>query len=86
MLDVELAPPGIDRLDKTHFTTHKWDPLVFCRIIQTFVMGTIQKFDHIYLVQKSIIYYTTVKDALYIGEDVDELDGNKRYLRWLKRG
>jgi hypothetical protein len=51
MLDVEIAPPGIDRLDKTHFTTHKWDPLVFCRVIQTFMMGTIQEFYHSFLVQ-----------------------------------
>ena len=26
--DVELATPGIDCLDKTHFPTHKWDPLM----------------------------------------------------------
>ena len=36
------------------------------------------------LVQKIMIYYGIIKDALPIGANVDELDGNKRYLRWLK--
>jgi hypothetical protein len=49
--DVEIAPPGIDCLEETHFTPHKWDPLVFCRIIQTFMMGTIQEFNHRFLAQ-----------------------------------
>jgi len=49
--DVEIATPRIDRLDKTLFPTHKWDPLVFCRIIQTFMIGTIQEFYHRLLVQ-----------------------------------
>jgi len=48
------------------------------------MMGTIQEFFHMFLVQKSIIYYNTIIDALRIGENVDELDGNKRYLRFLK--
>jgi hypothetical protein len=51
MLDVEIAPRRIDGLDKTHFPTHKWDPLVLCRIIQTFMMGTIQEVYHIFLIQ-----------------------------------
>ncbi len=57
--DMESATPGIDGLDKTHFPTHKWDPSVFGRIIQTFMMGTIQEFYHMFLVQKSMIYYNT---------------------------
>ena len=36
------------------------------------------------LVQKSMIYYNVMIDALRIGENVDELNGNKRYLRLLK--
>jgi hypothetical protein len=40
--EVEFATPGIDGLHKMHFPTHKGDPLVCCRIIETFVMGTIQ--------------------------------------------
>jgi len=43
--------PGIDGADQTHFTMQKWDPLVFCRIIQTFMMSTIQEFYHRFLVQ-----------------------------------
>jgi len=39
--DVEIAAPGIDGPDKKYFPTQKWDPLVFCRIIETFMMGTI---------------------------------------------
>jgi hypothetical protein len=39
--DVEITTPGIDRLDKKYFTTQKWNPLVLCRIIQAFMMGTI---------------------------------------------
>ncbi len=57
--DVEVATPGIDGLNKTYFSTHKWDPLVFDRIIQTFMMGTIQEFYHMFLVQKSMIYCNT---------------------------
>jgi hypothetical protein len=49
--DVELATPGIERLDQTHFSAHKGDPLVLCCIIQTFMMGTIQEFYHRFLVQ-----------------------------------
>jgi hypothetical protein len=82
--DVEMATPGIDRLDKMYFPAHKWDPLVLCGIIQTFMMGTIQEFYHTFLVQKSMIYYNTIVDALCIGADTDELDGNKRSRRWLK--
>jgi hypothetical protein len=82
--DVEIATPGIDGLDKTHFPTHTGDPLVLGRIIQTFMMGTIQEFYHTFLVQKSMIYYNTIVDALCIGADTDELDGNKRSRRWLK--
>ena len=78
--DVEIATPGIDGLDKTHFPTHKWDPLVLCRIIQTFMIGTIQEFYHMFLVQQSMIYYDTAIDAVRIGANADELDGNKRYL------
>jgi hypothetical protein len=74
--DVELATPGIDGSDKTHVPTQKWDPLVCCRIIQTFMMGTIQEFYHRFLVQKSMIYYNTIIDALRIGATVDALDGN----------
>src|SRR5207244_12881780 len=55
--DVEIATPGIDGLDKMHFSTHKWDPLMLCHIIQTFMMGTIQDFYHMFLVQKSMIHY-----------------------------
>jgi hypothetical protein len=36
------------------------------------------------LVQKSMIYYNVMIDALRIGENVDELNGNKRYIRLLK--
>jgi len=68
--------PGIDGADQTHFTMQKWDPLVFCRIIQTFMMGTIQEFYHIFLVQKSMIYYNTAKDTMCIGVHADTLDGN----------
>jgi hypothetical protein len=82
--DVEIATPGIDCLDKTHFSTHKWDPLMLCHIIQTFMMGTIQKFYHRFLVQKGVIYYNIIIDAWCIGANADELDGNKRYLRLLK--
>jgi hypothetical protein len=74
--DVESAMPGIDSADQTHFTMQKWDPLVFCRIIQTFMMGTIQEFYHIFLVQKSMIYYNTAKDTMCIGVHADTLDGN----------
>jgi hypothetical protein len=63
--DVELARPGIDCLDKTYFTTHKWDPLVFCRLIQTFVMGTIQEFYHKFLVEYSMIHCNTVHKTPY---------------------
>jgi hypothetical protein len=82
--DVEIATPGIDCPDKKYFTTQKWDPLVLCRIIETFMIGTIQEFYHMCLVRKSMIYYGTLIDALRIGEHIDELDGNKRYCRWLK--
>jgi hypothetical protein len=50
---VEIATPGIDGQDKTHFPTHKRDPLVLCHIIQTFMMGTIQEFYHMFLVPKA---------------------------------
>jgi hypothetical protein len=83
---VETATPRVDGQDKTHFPTHKWNPLVLYRIIHTFMMGTIQEFYHTSLDQKSMIYYGTSIDALCIGANVDELDGNKRYLQWLKRG
>jgi len=72
---VEIATPGIECLDKKYVTTQKWDPLVLCRIIETFMIGTIQEFYHIFLVQKSMIYNNTMIDALYIGEDVDNLTG-----------
>ena len=81
MPDVEIAPPGIDGQDKTHVPTHKGDPLMLCRIIQTFMIRTIQEFYHTFLVQQSMIYYGTVIDVWHIGANVDELDGNKRYLR-----
>ena len=51
MLDVEIALLRIDGLDKTHFPTLKWDPLVLYCIIQTFMMGTIQKVYHRLLIQ-----------------------------------
>ena len=50
--DVEVAAPGIDGPDKKYFPTQKWDPLVLYNIIETFMMGTIQEFYHIFLVQK----------------------------------
>ena len=43
MLDVEIVPLRIDGLDKTLVPTHKWDPLMLCRIIQPFMIGTIQE-------------------------------------------
>jgi hypothetical protein len=82
--NVELATPGIDGLDKAYFPAHKGDPLVFDRIIQTFVMGTIQEFYHTFLVQKSMIYDNTMIDAWCIGANIDELDGNKRSRGLLK--
>jgi hypothetical protein len=51
MLDVEIASPWIDGHDKTHVPTPKGEPSVLCRIIQTFMMGTIQEFYHRFLVQ-----------------------------------
>jgi hypothetical protein len=61
---VEIAPPGIDGQDnKMHVPTHKWDPLVLCRIIEPFMTGTIQDLYHIGLVPKSMIYYSTVRDT-----------------------
>ena len=81
---MKIATPGIDRLDKTYFPTHKRDPLVLCHIIQTFMMGTIQEFYHMPLVQQSMIHYSTAIDALRIGANGDELDGNKRCPRLLE--
>jgi hypothetical protein len=40
--DVELATPGIQHPEKTYFTPYKGYPLMRCRIIQTFMTGTIQ--------------------------------------------
>ena len=57
---------------------------MLCLIIQTFMMGTIQEFYHIFLVQKSMICYNMIIDALCIGENTDELDGNKRHIRVLE--
>jgi hypothetical protein len=34
---------------------------MLCRIIQTFMMGTIQEFFHMLLVQKSMIYYVLLE-------------------------
>jgi hypothetical protein len=51
MPDVEIAPPGVDGQDQTHVPTTKRDPLVLCRIIETFMMGTIQEFYHRFLIQ-----------------------------------
>jgi hypothetical protein len=76
--DVEIATPGIDCPHKTDFPTPKGDPCVFCRIIQTFMMDTIQEFYHTFLVQKRMIYDHTIIDAWCIGADTDELDGNNR--------
>jgi hypothetical protein len=84
--DVEIAPPGIDGQDQTHVPTTKGEPLMLCRIIQTFMMGTIQEFYHTFLVQRIMIYYNTILDASCIGAHIDALDGNKRYLQWLKLG
>jgi hypothetical protein len=53
---VETATPRVDGQYKTHFPTHKWNPLVLYRIIHTFMMGTIQEFYHTSLDQKSMIY------------------------------
>ena len=78
MPDVEIAPPGIDGQDQTHVPTLKGNPLVLCRIIQTFMMETIQEFYHIFPVQRTMIDYNTILDALRIGVNMDELDGNKR--------
>jgi hypothetical protein len=61
MLDVELATPGIDGQDQTHVPTHKRDPLMLCRIIETFMMGTIQEFYHRFLVQGSMIHSNTIQ-------------------------
>lgn len=82
--DVEIATPGIEYLDKAHFSTYKWYPLVLYHIIQTFMMATIQELYHTSLAQKSMIYYNTMIDALFIGANVDELDGNKRHIRVLE--
>jgi hypothetical protein len=75
--DVEIATPGIDGQDKTHFPTPKGDPLVLCRIRETFMMGTIQELYHMFLAQKSMVYYSTIIHAWPIGANGDELDGNK---------
>jgi hypothetical protein len=75
--EVEIATPGMDGQDKTHISTHKRDPLVLCRIIETFMMDTIQELYHMLLVQKSMIYYSAVINTWPIGANVDELDGNK---------
>jgi hypothetical protein len=42
--DVEVAAPWIDCPDKTHFSTQKGYPLALCRIIKTFMIGTIPEF------------------------------------------
>jgi hypothetical protein len=60
MLDVEIASPGIDGHDKTHVPTPKGEPSVLCRIIQTFMMGTIQEFYHRFIVQCSMVYCNTI--------------------------
>jgi hypothetical protein len=52
MPEVEGAPPGIDCLGKTHFAAPKGEPLMLCRIIQTFMTGTIQEVCHMFPVQK----------------------------------
>ena len=57
---------------------------MLCRIIQTFMMGTIQEFYHIFLVQKSMICCNVIIDALCIGENTDKLDRNKLHLRVLE--
>jgi hypothetical protein len=80
MPEVEGAPPGIDCLGKTHFAAPKGEPLMLCRIIQTFMTGTIQEVCHMFPVQKNRIYANVIIDALRIGANIDELDGNKRHL------
>jgi hypothetical protein len=75
--DVEMATPRMDGLDKTHFPPHKWNPLVLCRIIETFMSGTIQELYHLFIVQKSMVYYSTMINAWPIGANGDELDGHK---------
>jgi hypothetical protein len=75
--EVEIATPGMDGQDKTHIPTPKRDPSVLCRIIETFMRGTIQELYHMLLVQKSMVYYSTIIDAWPIGANGDELDGNK---------
>jgi hypothetical protein len=75
--EVEIATPGIDGQGKTHFPAPKRAPLVLCRIIETFMMGTIQELYHMLFVQKSMVYYSMIIDAWPIGANSDELDGNK---------
>jgi hypothetical protein len=48
------------------------------------MMGTIQEFYHIFLVRKSMIRCDMTIDALCIGENTDQLDGNKQHLQVLK--
>jgi hypothetical protein len=75
--EVEITTPGIDGQGKTYFPPHKRDPLVLCGIAETFMMGTIQELYHMLLVQKSMVYYSTIIDAWPIGANGDALDGNK---------
>ena len=81
--DVEIATPGIDGLDQTHFSTHKRDPLVLCGIIETFMMGTIQELYHMLLIQKSMVYYSTLSMLGLSEQMAMHLTGTNLHTRYL---
>jgi len=47
---VEIATPGINCPDKKHLSSQERYPLALCRIVETFMLGTIREFYHIFLV------------------------------------
>jgi len=54
------------------------DPLPLCRIIETFMIGTIQEFTHRLLLPQRRSYSPRLLDAVCIGAKINKLDGDKR--------
>jgi hypothetical protein len=81
--DVEIATPGMDGPDKTHVPTPKRDPLVLCRIIETFMMGTIQELYHMLLIQKTMVYYSTLSMLVLSEQMAMHLTGTNLHTRYL---
>jgi len=54
-LEGESALPRINRPDKTHIPTQERYPLVFCVVVEPFMLGTIPEFHvHSFLVQRHV--------------------------------